>query len=159
VGSRSRECNCISLKGGRNLSELIPTSSEEYRKGKTKIIKLKSGNVFEIRKMSVPVFADLYTELGIVLPPGTPLEKIDEIMQEKMSDPEFSIKIINAALKVVPRCIIRPPIVDKPEPGMLTVDDISPEDLFETFETVMEFSGITRLAEAARQRFQKKPAW
>lgn len=138
------------------MTEPVPVTAEEYRKGKTKIISLPSGHVIEIRKMPVPVFAEMFETLGIEVPPGTPFERVEELMKEKMNDPKYNAQIINAILKVIPHCWVRPRISNDAGADNLSIDDVDPGDLFKSFSEILDFSGISRMAEEMRQKFRDK---
>jgi len=138
-------------------AELKPTTAAEYRKGKTKLVKLLSGNVFEIRKMPVPVMAEVMSRLGLDVPQGTPIEKIEELMKQKIDEPGFKVKVIDVVTYTVPRCVIQPKITEEATENTLAIDDVSPDDLFELFGEIFEFTGVSKAAEALRRKFRTKP--
>lgn len=139
------------------MSELKPTTAADYRKGKTKMAKLASGAVFEIRKMPIPAFSILIRILDIDAPKGTPIEKVEEMMQERMSDPEFKVKVVEAMVKVLPHCVVNPPIRDQPAKDVLTIDDVETADIVELFGVIMDFSGIDKMAKQLREKFRDLP--
>jgi len=136
--------------------ELVPTTPEEYRKGKTKIVRVTSNAVFEIRKMSIPTMSEVLSLLGTTIQEGTPIDQVEAEVKRQVNDPKMRTKFIEAAIYVVPRCVVRPPIVEKADGSSLTVDDLSPGDLFDLFGEVMDLSGLTQATRSLRKKFREQ---
>jgi len=62
--------------------------------------------------------------------------------------------------EIISRCCIKPKIVLSwtEKPDELYIDDLSPDDAFFLLDEIMRFSGLTRAAERARERFRPEPA-
>ena len=134
-----------------------PTSATEYKKGKTKLLKLKTGNVFRIRKMPARVYADLIEMLGLEIRQGIPREQVEAMLKEKTQAEGYNVKSIRAMVKIVPQCILEPKMTFEPsnDPDTLWVDDIEPQDLFELFKEIVEFSGIQEMG-AENDKFREQ---
>jgi hypothetical protein len=136
------------------MAQLTPTTPEEYRKGKTKLVELATGHVFEIRKMPVQTFSIMFETLGIDVPPGMPIENVEKLLAEEMKDPQYKTKIVETITKILPHCIVKPKVTANPSEGALSIDDIEPADMFALFGEIMEFSGISQMAKDLRDKFR-----
>jgi len=110
--------------------------------------------------MSTPVMSYLLKKLELTIPQGIPIEQAEEMIRERMKDPSFTEKIIEAAEYVVPRVVVEPRIVqaETPSETALTVDELAPGDLFEIFNEAVDFSGLTGAAARMREKFRKQPS-
>lgn len=135
-----------------------PTIPSEYRKGRVKIFSCESGFTVKMRKMPVPVMAEMLTKLGLEVPAGIPLEQAEKLLKDRMKDPKFSRKVIDAATYVIPHVVVEPKIVegDKYEEDSLSVNEIDPPDLFEIYEECVDFSGLAGAAAKMRKKFRGK---
>lgn len=106
--------------------------------------------------MAIPVLMDMYKELGLEVPEGTPIDKIEEMMKQKVNEPGYTEKIIKAIIKVLPRTIISPKVTTDGSNDSLSIDDIDPGDMFELYVEIIDFSGISEMADKLREKFRDK---
>jgi len=124
----------------------------DYRKGKTKLLKLPSGHVFEIRKLTLPAMMDLMKVLNIDVPAGTPVDQVEGLMKERMEKAQFKEDVIAAVDLIIPKCVIRPKIVPSQVAGEneLSIAEIDPADSLELFQSIIEFSGLEEMTKKFR---------
>jgi hypothetical protein len=120
-----------------------PTKVSELLKKGTKIVNCKSGNVYKIRKMPLPAMAKFFNAIDMKL--SKDINTMNANMQEQMTDPGKTEKLILAMREVLPQCITDPK-VSSTEPSSdttINIDDLPIDDQFELFGIITDFSGFS----------------
>jgi len=123
------------------------TSAQEYKARRQKVVRLPSGALFKIRKISPKVLGQLFSALNVQ--PGNP----EQLQQSFIDKLPLVIDIL------FPSCIVEPRVeVNPSDPNVLSVDDIDPNDAFFLINAIMEFSGLTEEAMRQKRNFRQEPA-
>lgn len=124
------------------MSEDKPTSAAELTKLSTKTIKCKSGHVYRIRKMPLPVMATFFNTINMNI--SQSMEEMEKGFQAQLSNPANMEKLILAMRSALPHCIMEPQVSETlpSNETIINVDDIPIEDQFELFGTITDFSGL-----------------
>jgi len=131
-----------------------PTKIAELLKKGTKLITCKSGNVYKIRKMPLPAMATFFNSIDIKMSKSVDEMKVN--MQDQMSDPGKTEKLILAMRNVLPHCIVEPKVTstEASTETIVSIDDLPIDDIFELFGVITEFSGFSSEKLAANETFR-----
>ena len=135
-----------------------PVSAEEYRRGRTKMVKLKSNKVFEIQKPSPLTLIKMMKTFGLEIPVGAKPDELEKSINEAIASKKLTMDELAEMLSVlIPDCSKRPKIVlgEANSPQDLSIDELDREDAFELFELMMEHSGMGGEAAEIRKSFQQ----
>lgn len=139
------------------MAEVKPTSAGELARLASKIVQCVSGHAYRIRKMPLPVMASFFNQIDMNISKDRTM--IETSLQEQLSDPKKTEKIILAMRDVLPICIIDPKVsgTEVSSDTVVNVDDIPLEDQFELFGFITDFAGaaIDQLKE--NEKFRTKP--
>lgn len=125
------------------MTEVKPISAGELTKLASKVVQCKSMHAYKIRKMPLPVMASFFNKIDMRL--SKDVSAMETSMQEQLSDPVKTEKLILAMRDVLPQCIVEPKVTST-EPSsdtVINVDDIPLEDQFELFGFITDFAGIS----------------
>jgi len=119
-----------------------PISPAEYLKQTSakKIVRLKSGRVFEIKKIRV---RDYVTEANIPILTTDQAKLKDEEKGRQLWDkmkPEERRAMKTANDLALVKGVIKPPLTNTGEPGKLNVDDLEDNDYYELLDEIMGYS-------------------
>lgn len=135
----------------------MPTSVEEYRKGKQKVIELPSlladgtHPKFIIRKPPTKTMLRLLDLLGIKITGDMDPEELEKTVEEAVKGEDLKVKVAEYLATLLPACVVEPKItLDPTEEGALCLDDLEYQDQFALLDAVWEFAGLTE--EASKER-------
>ncbi len=122
------------------------TTVKEYVAKQRKMVKLPSGFVFEIRKMSPLTFTKMFELIGVR--PNETEEETEKKVQEGLQG------ILEL---VIPVCVVRPRIVLGPAgKDELSLDDLDMDDFLALLDEITEFSGLDKKSVEERESFRKE---
>jgi len=126
----------------------VPVTAEEYRKSRTKTVKLSSGFSWVIQKIPVDVMSEFLEVIGIKMKPGMSMKAIEKHLDELAESPEFKKRLFESMQIVIPGGAVNPKIVrsGKAPDGALTIDEIAAVDQFELFMEIVRFQSLPEKA-------------
>jgi len=137
---------------------LEPIQASEYRKGRQKLVQVKSGAHFLVRKMPPETVIKLLRAFGINIPASETRKTMKSNISEQLKDLNITDKLEPAMRIILPDCTVDPKIVleGNPKGNELLLSEIDPLDAFDLLDAEMLFSGIGEESQAERESFRKK---
>ena len=141
----------------------MPTSVSDYRKARTKEVKLPSlladsitHPVFIVRKPNARALIAFTSSLGLEL--SEDVEAIKQKYTESLKTKEGQQKVSDSLRELLVSCVVEPKLsLTANDPETLNVDEIDSEDQIKLLETILETTGLTE-EEKAKREFFRKPA-